>query len=400
MSDAAITDDNELLPPWTYHSSEFLQLEIDTLFKSSWLYAGHVSEVPNAGDYITFDAFDERVMIIRNAAGELNAFHNLCRHRGGRILEEKSGHCENAMTCPFHGWRYSLNGELQGVPAARTFPTLIKESVSLAGVQLEVWLGFMFIRLNTKDAGKRDNGSTTAATLLAPIKDEVLPYQTESLEPYGDRYDEVVPYNWKVVHDIDNEGYHVPVGHPSLQQLYGHDYRDYVEDGFAKAAGTVSQKPAKLWSVRHYQNLLPAFDHLPESAQRKWLYIQWQPNAVLTFYPEMVEVYMTLPVDTGHTRFISQCYALPDSRREVKAARYLNYRINRITGVEDEQFVSDLSQGLKSSAWQSPILSELEAGVLRFHQYIRSSIPAAALRNAPPPGELLATNQRLQQAER
>lgn len=394
------TNNEALLPPWTYHSSEFLQLEKETLFKASWLFVGHVCEVPDAGDYITFDAFDERIMIVRNETGDLNAFHNLCRHRGGRILDQRTGRCDGAMTCPFHGWRYSFDGKLQGVPAARTFPGLQKDTVSLASIALEVWLGFIFIKITsdadaTGNIGNNTDDQASVAALLAPIKDEVLPYNTAALEPYGDRYDELVPYNWKVIHDIDNEGYHVPIGHPSLQQLYGHDYRDYEEDGFSKAAGTVSTKAAKLWSVRHYQNMLPAFDHLPESAQRKWLYIQWQPNAVVTFYPEMVEVYMTLPVDTGHTRFISQCYALPDARREVAAARYLNYRINRITGVEDEQFVKDLSDGLKSSAWQPPMLSELEAGVLRFHQYIRSRIPVAALQTAPPAGETANVNRTL-----
>ena len=71
-----------------------------------------------------------------------------------------------------------------------------------------------------------------------------------------------------MIHDIDNEGYHVPIGHPSLQQLYGQNYQDRIEHGISVSYGYINEKPGKLWSVRNYQKILPEFEHLPAGNQK------------------------------------------------------------------------------------------------------------------------------------
>jgi len=102
--------ETDLLAPWTYESQAFLDIEIDTLFKPNWMWVGHECDIPNAGDYLTFEAFNERVLIVRSKSGEVNAFHNVCRHRGGRLVIDDAGTCEHALVCPFHGWSYSFDG--------------------------------------------------------------------------------------------------------------------------------------------------------------------------------------------------------------------------------------------------------------------------------------------------
>ena len=215
------------------------------------------------------------------------------------------------------------------------------------------------------------------------------------MQPLTDGFEQLRPYNWKVIHDIDNEGYHVPVGHPSLQQLYGKSYVDRIENGLPISTAVINEKPAQLWSVRNYQTLLPKFDHLPEHRQKSWWYIGLFPNAVLALYPDMVEYYMTVPVSENQTRYIGCQFGLADQRREVRAARYLNMRINGLTETEDESFVADMQESLRSSVFPEPTLSSTEHGVRYFHHKIQQRLPVARLRNQPAAGTVREANQQM-----
>ena len=85
------------LAPWTYTSSGLFQLERDELFHCSWMLIGHVSDFLQAGDYRTLDLGDERAIVIQDVTGELRAFHNVCRHRGARVVPSAEGHCGRAI---------------------------------------------------------------------------------------------------------------------------------------------------------------------------------------------------------------------------------------------------------------------------------------------------------------
>ena len=379
----------DTLAPWTYLSTEFHDLEMD-LFKSRWLLAGHVSALKHSGDYITLDAAGERAIVIVDKQGQVQGFHNVCRHRGARLLSE-SGNCRNHITCPFHGWAYGLDGGLRGVPLPDTFDRLTKSEMGLKPLPVEVWHGFVFVSFCAQ--------AQSVAELLKSVDAEVAPYKIDQMNPLTDGYEDLRPYNWKVIHDIDNEGYHVPVGHPSLQQLYGQSYVDRIEHGLPISDATINDKPARLWSVRQYQRVLPDFPHLPDHRQRSWWYIGLFPNAVIALYPEMVEFYMTIPVSVKQTRYLGQQFGLADDRRETKVARYLNMRINGITEQEDESFVRDMQEGMRSSVFPEPHFSSTELGVKYFHQRIQAQFPIAQLRDEPNPGTMRKLNTRLQSCE-
>ncbi len=376
------------LAPWTYLSTEFFDLE-SRLFKNHWMLVGHISELSNPGDYVTFDAVGERAVVIVDEQMQLRGYHNVCRHRGAQLLTD-AGHCKHRINCPFHGWSYKLNGTLASLPLPDTFENLNKEEISLHPVKVEMWHGLVFINF--------DADAKPLAEHLQSVEAEVAPYNIANMQPIIDKYDQLKPYNWKVIHDIDNEGYHVPVGHPSLQQLYGQSYEDRIENGIPISDATINEKPAQLWSVRHYQKLLPEVEHLPVHRQKSWWYIGLFPNTVIALYPDMVEYYMTIPVSVDTTRYIGRAYALPTSNRAIKACRYLNLRINGITEQEDESFVSDMQEGMRSSAFPEPTLSSTEQGVLHFHQKIQQHFPVATLRSEPAAGTISEVNTSIASA--
>ncbi|MEM8651528.1 MAG: aromatic ring-hydroxylating dioxygenase subunit alpha, partial [Pseudomonadota bacterium] len=102
------------LPGWSYHSPALLELEIEEVFKSHWQIVCHVSDVPEAGSFYTFDMCGERAIVVRDQHNKIGVFHNICRHRGSRVVAQENGRCKGALVCPFHGWVYNLDGTLRG----------------------------------------------------------------------------------------------------------------------------------------------------------------------------------------------------------------------------------------------------------------------------------------------
>ena len=96
--------DRRGLPGWTYHSQALFDLERDHVFLTHWQLAGHTADLPDPGDWLGFDLLGERAVVIRGTDGVIRACHNLCRHRGARVLDGASGTCKSAIVCPFHGW--------------------------------------------------------------------------------------------------------------------------------------------------------------------------------------------------------------------------------------------------------------------------------------------------------
>jgi phenylpropionate dioxygenase-like ring-hydroxylating dioxygenase large terminal subunit/AcrR family transcriptional regulator len=377
-----------LLAPWTYTSSELFELERDELFHCSWMLIGHVSDFLQSGDYRTLDVGNERAIVVHDATGELRAFHNVCRHRGSRVVSNSEGNCGRAIVCPFHGWTYELDGRLKNVPRVDKFAGLDRNQEGLLPIDLEVWQGFVFVRF-------RGDGPSVERH-LAPIMEQVSPYRLSEMEPSGNSYMAgEVPYNWKIFHDVDNEGYHVPAAHPELQELYGRTYRDSDIEGIPLTTGVVDDYVAEHWSVARYKSLLPEFDHLPKVNQRLWMYIGVFPNLVFYLYPEKAGFYMSLPLDVNRTLIIDREFGLPDQRRETRVARYLSRRIDDITGEQDRNLVQWMHEAVRSSVYPRNNLSQLEQGVADFHQDLRRRIPVMAFDTPPSPGLLAATNAQL-----
>lgn len=382
------------LPAWTYDSEELTALETEHLFRRNWLIAGHVSEIPEPGDYMTFDAAGERSLTVRGHDGEVRSFHNLCRHRGSRVAEKPHGNCRHAMTCLFHGWSYGLDGRLRSIPAEDTFGGVDKTRLGLKPVEQQIWMGFVFVRFKTPDA-PRAGDAPDIADIMAPAAAEIAAYKTADMVPLGPRFYCELDVNWKAMVDVDNEGYHVPVAHPSLNDLYGDEYQDTrLDDNIARSWGVFNNNP-RLWSVRQYMKLLPEMTHLPELNRRAWFYIGVWPAAVLYLYPDRVGYYDFRPISARKGVIAGRSYGLPDDRRETGAARYLSDRIDAVTADEDIQLIKWSWEGMRSSAYDDFILSDLEINVRGYHDVLRRRLPILNLPEPPAPGTFAAVNAEL-----
>jgi len=377
-----------MLSAWTYTSDELYHLEMATLFRREWILAGHVSDVSGPGDYLTLELGSERILVVRDEEHLLHAFHNVCRHRGSRVVPKSQGNCGHVMRCPFHGWTYHLDGRLKSVPRLPTFEGLDIHQQGLIPLELEVWQGLVFIRFEA--------GGESVAKQLKAISERVATYRLADMVSLGEVSINEVPYNWKFFHDVDNEGYHVPAAHPALQELYGRTYRDDRIGEISVSTGVVDDHPATSWSVARYKSLMPDAEHLPSESRRLWLYFGIFPNAVIYFYPEKAGYYMSLPRSPNVTQVVSREYGLPDASRQIRAAQYLSRRIDTLTSYEDNALVEWLQEAAGTSVFPLDNLADIEAGVLQFHRRLKQKIPVMGKTSPPAPGALADANRKLQ----
>jgi phenylpropionate dioxygenase-like ring-hydroxylating dioxygenase large terminal subunit len=363
------------LPGWIYHDPEFFAVEMERVIRPSWQIVCHASDIPGTGDWRTLDLLGESVVVIRGGDGEIRAFHNLCRHRGSRIAAGAEG-CTRRLTCPYHAWTYGLDGALIGVPNRADYPGLDPAALGLKPVELEIWRGFVFVRLES-------DGGPSVAEMIAPYDEEIAPYRFDDLRAIGRVTLRPRPVNWKNVADNYSDGLHIPIAHPGLTRLFGRGYRIDAQDHANRMSGDLVERESTVVSERAYQRLLPEAQHLPESHRRRWVYVKLWPNVAFDIYPDQVDFMQFLPVSPTETMIREIAYALPDGRREMKAARYLNWRINRRVNAEDSALIEGVQAGMASRAFEPGPLGESEVCLRSFAHKLRRLIPEARLHRPP-----------------
>jgi len=381
--------DRSGLPGWCYHSPALLELEKEHIFKTHWQIACHVSDVPEVGSFQTFDMCGERAIILRDSDRKVRAFHNICRHRGSRLVVKDNGICKNALVCPFHGWVYNLDGTLRGAARPDSFPELDKHKFGLRTIDFEIWNGFVFVRF-------KKGPQPAVKELLEPFAREAAGYNMADHVPVGELWHGQSPVNWKSVRDVDNEGYHVAMAHPALQDLYGATYADepYV-NGVSRSDGKFTQSSGRRWAVRNYKKMSKPQEHLPESLHRSWLYYGLFPNAVIAATPETILFYQEFPLSTAKSQLRSGIYRNPVEDRQQRASRYLANRIDRETVKEDIQLTIWSNESMASDSFEGFYLSDLEYGVRSHHDHLRAILPIYNVKQAPIEDDVKTLNTSL-----
>jgi len=193
------------IPARAYWDPAWFELEREAVFRRSWLPIGHICELRDAGSFIRRDVEAARasVLITRARDGEVRAFHNVCRHRGTKLVSAEQGR-QSSFTCPYHAWTYGEDGSLLSAPDFGNF-FLEKADCSLAPVALEVFAGLIFIHFGQPKQGVREwLGGFAAEFEKLPIAQA-----TDFVE-----YSYEIEANWKVNFDNFQENYHLRFVHP------------------------------------------------------------------------------------------------------------------------------------------------------------------------------------------
>jgi carnitine monooxygenase subunit len=369
--------DDLSLPGWLYFDPEFFEAEKKAFLRAAPQVVCHESEIRQPGEWRSLEYLGESVIVIRGDDGEVRAFSNVCRHRGSRLVDG-SGGCAKVLTCPYHAWSYARDGRLVGVPHRNEYPGLQTEKLGLFPAPLENWRGFLFVTL--------EPGSPTVAEMMAPYEEEVAPYRFEDLRVLGRVTVRPRNLNWKTLCDNYSDHLHIPVGHPGLTRLFGRNYRIDAQPFADRMQGDLVENESANPSERAYQRYLPKAEHLPETHQRKWLYYKLFPNIAFDIYPDQVDFMQFLPISGTETLLREISYALPDDRREMKAVRYLNWRINRRVNAEDTELITRVQLGMQSPTYKAGPLGTSEVCLRSFAKKLRKLIPEARLDSPPPAG--------------
>lgn len=231
------------LPLGRYTDETLFRAEIERVFRRSWLFAGHVSEFPEAGSYRLLDLPYAPVIVARGHDGQLRAFFNACRHRGAPVVRDVEG-TARLLVCQFHSWSYDLDGELVRVPDERDFVGLVREERALPTVRCETWGGFVFVNLD-HDAPPLGEWLTPLAARYSELAEAPLRLVSRTSSELG--------CNWKIAVEAFLEIYHVktvhtqtgayildPAGGVMMLHPNGHSsmivpFQDYVLEGSSPA---------------------------------------------------------------------------------------------------------------------------------------------------------------------
>ncbi len=197
------------LPKGRYTDPDLFAAEMASVFRRTWLYAFHESELREPGAYKVCDVVGTPVLAVRGEDGEIRAFLNICRHRGAPVVRSECG-VARMLTCQFHSWTYDLEGNLQRVPEDRDFVALDRDALGLTPVACEAWGGWYFVKLET-DAG---SPGETLAEFLRPVGD-ILSSLTTVTWKVLDSKSVHIQCNWKVLAEGFLEVYHARTIHPT-----------------------------------------------------------------------------------------------------------------------------------------------------------------------------------------
>jgi len=344
-------------------SPEIFALEHERIFFTSWLLAGHVSQLQKPGDYFLYELENESVIVLRDQAGTIRAFHNHCRHRGSRLCREAQGTIGSALVCPYHAWSYSLDGTLRNVPAMSEVPGFSAADYPLHGVALHEWEGFVFLNFAKQPLPFEQ--------ALPGLAGRFKQWQTSQLRAADRRvYD--VDANWKMfVHNF-SECYHCPLAHPQLNKLTPFRNSENDLDDGPVLGGPMWMSNREGSMTLGGERCAAPFAGLSAEERARVYYYTLFPSTFLSFHPDYVMAHRMLPLAIDKTRIVCEWYFHPDAMAQPGFDASPAVDFWDMTNRQDWDLCVNAFRGVVSRAWQAGPYSELESQLAAFdRQYLK-----------------------------
>lgn len=405
-----------------YTSREVYDLDIDAIFKQHWLFVGTEAEIPEPGDFVTVDVGTASVILVRDDDEEVRALHNVCRHRGSRILDDPCGSVGN-LVCPYHQWTYRADGTL--IFAESQPKDFDRSRFGLKPVHVRTVEGLIFICLADEPPTDFDEVADTARSFIAPYKiGETKVAHQEDLIESG---------NWKLTMENNRECYHCDAGHPELTDAYfpfhGYNESDVSPqrrpqyERFVTARAHLETACARIGIPREWHRDLVdrptgyMIGHLPLDGEGKSyssggkqvcakllgditearlgdLHLHLQPNAWFHFLGDHAVVFWVMPIAPDKTLVRTTWLVHPD------AVEGVDYNIPDLTAVwhatnsQDGAFVSRAQRGVTDPGYVPGPYSLVEEDVDAFVSWYIGRLRAYLSPHHDPLGLLASTSDR------
>ena len=292
------------LPKEAYTSQEWFDREQREIFGKNWQFAGFVEDITEPGDYLTAQVGPYNLLVVKGRDQRLRAFHNMCRHRGTQLLRT-CGKAQKAITCPYHDWTYSLNGELLSVPEQESeFPDLDKSCLGLHKAAVETWLGMIWVH--------PDPEATSLLHWLEGAQDYIGPHRPEELPEYTEAATEdVIHANWKIVVENYIDGYHLSHLHSNTLYMYDHARQ---ETGFCGPHFTFWETLSKEYQENLAEmSAMPLIDHYPENEEVGAYVPMLFPNLGIGASESTWSIFHVIPIAPDKTIVKTRTRVMPAS---------------------------------------------------------------------------------------
>jgi choline monooxygenase len=357
--------------PW-YTETRVHDLELQTVFARSWQLVGRVDQLQDLGQYITAEIAGEPIVVVRGSDNVLRGFFNVCRHHAAAVMTEPEGTAPS-LRCPYHGWTYSLEGELKGTPDFAGVCNFDRGVNGLVPVETATWEQWVFVRLESgivheQDAqdtqDTQDTNAPLEGSLGRDLIDQIRLLSLENLH-WMERRHYTFDCNWKVF--VDNYldgGYHVPYLHKGLDSVL--DYSNYmIENG---------EHFCLQWSPMVTAGAEPQTGAVRKGdrALYYWIY----PNFMINWYDGAMDTNLVIPHGVDKTEVIFDFY-FPDISEAARERNRASVDVGQRIQDEDEAICKSVQRGLNSRAYKAGRLSvRREAGEHLFHRLLYSDLKA------------------------
>ncbi len=357
----------------------YFELEREKIFKKSWINICRIDELSEPGSFVVkeIEVWRTSVVITRDPAGKLHAFHNSCRHRGNKIVMSgaKQAGLARGFMCVFHGWTYDLAGKLTYVPDEEAFcKKLDHDDLSLKAISIDVWRGFVFLNLQTPPA-------QSLVEFLGEWGRRTSEYPFETMKAYV-RYSVTAACNWKIFMDAFQEGYHVctlhrkgaykpfaskenPFAHMYDLELFPSGHRRFSFPANLEFEPTFSTQLAMKFApsnIYGYNESAGGVGGVNRAGRKDWAFdlgIVF-PNTQFLLGNGWFLYYNYWPIAVDKTRFEARYYLLPASNAAERVSIENSEAALRDVLQEDFCTVEDTQASLKSGAISHMQLSDEE----------------------------------------
>lgn len=357
-SNASLDQASTIPAPW-YTDQRIYELELQTVFGRSWQMVGRLEQVSEPGRYLTTEIAREPVVIVRGGDNILRAFFNVCRHHAAAVMTEPEGKASQ-LRCPYHGWTYSLEGELKGTPDFSGVCNFERSANSLIPIQVGTWEKWVFVRVGMQ--GEQQSRDSLEEFLGNGLVNQMRPLHLENLQ-WLERRHYTFDCNWKVF--VDNYldgGYHVPHLHKGLDSVL--DYSKYtIENG---------EHFCLQWSPIVNEGAEPETGAVRkgERALYYWIY----PNFMINWYQGAMDTNLVIPLGVDKTEVIFDFY-FPDVSAAAAERNRASVDVGQRIQDEDVAICKSVQRGLRSRAYNAGRLSvRREAGEHLFHRLLHSDL--------------------------
>ncbi|MBA2311332.1 MAG: aromatic ring-hydroxylating dioxygenase subunit alpha, partial [Actinobacteria bacterium] len=345
------------LPADAYVSPEVFEWEKANFFEGSWVCIGRSADLPNPGDRKAFRVGSEGILLVRDDAGALRGFFNVCRHRGHELLAAGACVSSKVIRCPYHAWVYGLDGELKGAPHFGEREGFDRADYPLQTVPVAEWHGWLFANASG-DAPPFEEHIGNLGRFMEP-------YEPERLQSVV-RHDYVIESNWKIIVENYHECYHCPQIHPELCQVTPPDSGWNLDPEGAWAGGTMElMDHAETMSLTGESFGVP-LRGLDAEQRRQVLYFGYFPNLLISPHPDYVMTHRIDPLSATQSRI--ECEWLFPAEAVERTGFDPSYASDfwDITNKQDWSACEAVQRGLQSRGYRQGPLAPAEDAVYQF----------------------------------